>query len=52
MLMRYDEVKTSGTPQVEVFLCVYLWDVFLVTHVVELTHLRLLHSQMSHVERN
>ena len=49
--MKYDEVMTSGTPQVGKkigsFVCVCF---FLVTHVGELKHLRLLHSQMSQVE--
>ena len=40
VLMRYDEVMTSGTPQVGVCSCFFLWYVFLVTHVGELAHLR------------
>ena len=48
--MRYDEVMTSGTPQVGKigsFVCAYVV-VFLVTHVG--AHLRLLHTQISQVE--
>ena len=46
--MRYDEVMTNGTPQVEklvalsVHVLLLFCDVFLVAHVGELTHLRLL----------
>ena len=55
MLIKYDEVMTSGTPHVgknRYASVVVLRDVFLVTHVVDLTHLRPLHTQMSQVEKH
>ena len=57
MLMKYDEVMTRGTPLVEknrLLLSVhfFLCDVFLVTHVGELTHLGPLYTQMSKVGKH
>ena len=53
MLMRYDDLwyATSRGKLIalSVHVCVFS-DVCLVTHVVELTHLRTLHTQMSQIE--
>ena len=50
-------LMTSGTPQVGkigsfVCACFFVCDVFLVTHVGELLHLRPLHTQIFQVEKD